>query len=170
MHCESKLYLCLNSDTGLYELQPLDLNKAQFRFMTQKVNNFPAYWSLVTSGKAMSASTDNNWDIVAKASSNDKNSWMQPEQISDNHIKLRGVWQTSNYCNFDSKTPGSNIYSDKSTGALFQMLTYTETGLNPITIDQSVTEPKQSYSLSGQVVDDSYKGVVVKSGKKVLRK
>ena len=170
MHCDSGLYLCLNSTSGFYELQPLDLDKPQFKFMTQKVNNAPNYWTFLTSGRAMSASDANNWDVVAKTSSGDKSSWMQTEQVSDNHVRLRGVWQTSKYFNFDSQKPGSQVYSDKSAGALFQMLTYTETGISPAAINTSATNTSRGYSLSGQMVDESYSGIVVQKGKKTLQR
>lgn len=53
-----------------------------------------------------------------------------------------------------------------------KLLTYTNTNSNSAVdeIGVAADENSQSYNLFGQPVDDSYKGIVIKNGKKIIRK
>ena len=51
----------------------------------------------------------------------DNSGMIQIETLADCTIKLRGVWQKWNYINLDNTVAGSYIYSDKTTGAIWQL-------------------------------------------------
>jgi len=120
---QSGLYLHLNKSSNQYELAELDASDATFSFKTTLVSGYKSYYTLMTSSKYMTKSGDNAFDIVAGSNTSNKDSWIQIEQFDDHDVCLRGVWQTSEYINLDKHIAGAKIYSNKSTGNTFQLLT-----------------------------------------------
>lgn len=119
----SGLYLHLNKNTNQYELADLNASDATFAFKTTAVSGFKSYYTLVTSNKYMQKSEANAYDIVAGNNTNSKSSWIQIEQLDEHEVRLRGVWQTSEYVGLDKHTAGSTIFSNKTKGNVFEMLT-----------------------------------------------
>jgi len=120
---QSGLYLHLNKSSNQYELAELDASDATFSFKTTLVSGYKSYYTMLTSSKYMTKSGDNAFDIVAGSNTSNKDSWIQIEQFDDHDVYLRGVWQTSEYINLDKHIAGAKIYSNKSTGNIFQLLT-----------------------------------------------
>ncbi len=122
----SGLFLHLNKSTNKYELAELDASDATFSFKTTLVQGFKSYYTMVTSGKYMSKGTTNSWDVAGGTNTNSKDCWIQIEQIDESEVNLRAVWQTTEYINVDSHKAGSAIFSNKTKGATFQILTKTQ--------------------------------------------
>lgn len=169
----SGLYLHYSKSENLYELQPFDESDASFRFVVKLVTGFKSYYTLTTSGKYMTKSANNGWDIVAGSATNNKDSWVQIEQIEDNKICLRGVWKDNQYMNFDTHTAGSKIYSDKSKGNVFRLFTKAEATavLPPLTMP---THPIPYYTIQGVNLGSDARqlpaGIYIHGGKKVVVK
>ena len=71
----------------------------------------------------MQKSEANGFDIVAGNNTNSKNSWIQIEQLDEHEVRLCGGWQNSEYVGLDRHTAGSTIFSNKTKGNVFELLT-----------------------------------------------
>jgi beta-galactosidase len=124
-HVQSGLYLQLFPDqtTQQYEgdfcLNPLSVDNADFIFRFSRVNGFKSVYNIRIKGKYLNKG-EGGWRCVQGTQTNQEGR-IQLETNDDLSFTMRGQWQTSRYINLDSATPGSYIYADKSTGAVWKI-------------------------------------------------
>ena len=167
---DSGLFLHLNKTTNQYELAELDATDASFAFKTTLVSGFKSYYTLVTSGKYMGKGSANDWDIVAGTNTSNKESWIQIEQLDERDVSLRAVWQTSSYINLDRHTAGSLIFSNKSKGAVFQLLTKTQATAIQVTEAPVNASSGKYYDLQGREVNPANHGLYLHNGRLIITK
>ncbi len=169
---QSGMYLHLNKDENLYELQPLDADDASFNFIPKLVTGFKNFYTIATNSKFMRNTDNSYWDIVNGATTNNLNSWMQIVQLGTDRIQLRCAWKGNEYVNLDSHTAGAKIYSNKPTGNVFRLLTKAEAA----PVDGIVIPLKKEavYNLQGIKVGEDIRqlpnGLYIVGGKKVSKK
>lgn len=162
---ESGLFLHLNKTTNQYELAEWNASDVTYAFKTSLVSGYKSYYTLVTSSKYMTKGSANAWDIVAGTNTNNKDSWIQFEQIDGNDLYMRCVWQSGKYINVDRHTEGAVIYSNKSAGNVFKLLTKSQaTALQKVKVD---AKDDTRYDLQGRRSNSSQKGIYLQNGKKI---
>lgn len=173
----SGLYLHYNSSSKLYELAEPDMENvnSSFLFKASAITGFRNYYNLGTGTLFMQKSSNNDWDIVAMASKNRVESWIQFEQVNqDRETYLRCAWKGSNeYIALDSHTAGSLIYSNKTTPNLFRLLTKTEATaiVPPMAVPGKATPYYNMQGVNmGTDATQLKSGVYVHGGKKVMVK
>lgn len=169
---QSGKYLRYNSSNGLYELAEVNADDASFAFKFTLVNGFRAYYTLQNSNRYMVKSNNNGWDIVGGTNTNNKESWIQVEQLTDRDILLRAVWQNAEYINFDAHTDGSHPYSNKATGNVFRF--NTKAIVTPVSDVEVKADKSQTYYTPagvrvGKDLDKLPKGIYISHGQKEVK-
>lgn len=173
---QSGLYLHHQVDTGGNHEgdfclgRPTDDSDATYLFRFVKVAGFTSFYKVNVDGVYMGQG-EGNWRIVGRSltDTGDKNGWITLEPQGNGIYRLRAPWQTFRYLNFDSRTVGSYVYADKTTGALF-VLEDPATGLESVVSEQQSESNDVAYDLQGRRVSHlQAKGVYIVKGKKLLR-
>ena len=124
----SGLYLHYTPGSGegaftLGEVTTNNVNDFSYRFQFGKVNKYTAYYTLKTRDPQRNV-TVSGWHVNATETADAKahDQWVLVEQLPDQSIRLRGAEHGMEYFNFDSRKAGSFIYSNKKTGAEFEVI------------------------------------------------
>ena len=114
----SGLYLHYKADAdGDFCLARKSETDSSFRFQVAHVGKFVTFYTLHVSGGVVGKGTA-SWRAMLTTDTSKAEGWMQLEE-ADNHVRLRGAWMARQYFNFDSRTAGSIVYTDKATPAQF---------------------------------------------------
>ena len=145
--------------------KPTDANGDDYQFRFTKVTGFTSFYKVLVDGVYM-AKGDFDWRIVGATTATNKNGWIALEPQGDGTYKLRCLWQTFKYANFDRYEEGAYLFADKATGALFTLEDPT-TGL-PIILEEPTSKAKPYYNLLGQRISEPSHGIYIHKGKKVI--
>ena len=121
-HVSSGLYLQYlpNSSEGDFCINPLNRSNDAFVFTFSSVSGFSSFYNARVDGKYIN-SGNGSWKC-ALGTKRDRDGQIHLEINEDNTFKMRGVWMPFHYINLDRTTPGSYIYSDKNSGAVWQAI------------------------------------------------
>ena len=87
-------------------------------------------------------------------------------------IFLRNPKKPTEYFNFDHQTAGSYIYSNKKTGAEFEVIKQTQIDevVPVVGVKNDEAKSEKLYTLNGRQASENEKGIVItESGKKIKR-
>ena len=122
-HVNSGLYLQLlpdKSNEGDFCINPLEKDNQHFIFRLMPVTGMTSIYNMSVNNKLINKG-DESWKCV-QGSQRNINGYIQIEFQPDCSVKMRGLWQLSNYINLDATVAGSYIYADKSVGANWQIV------------------------------------------------
>ena len=118
--------------------------------------------------------TVSDWHVNAeeKLTSSNHAQWVLVEQLPNQIIRLRGAERGTEYFNFDHQTAGSYIYSNKKTGAEFEVIKQTQIDdvVPVVGVKNDEGKSEKLYTLNGRQASENEKGIVItESGKKIKR-
>lgn len=182
-HQESGLFLHYfpNSTNGCYALAEVtedNLTDKSFQFMFAPIAGFSSFFSVKGRQPVKFWSLyENGYDLCTADAVSGKNEWFQIEQYEDNTVSLRSVAKYPRYFNFDSTTPASLVYMDKSRPAVFEIIRQTKmqdflTGIGETvsthSSDEEGAEALFVYDLQGRKLSRPQKGINIIGGNKQL--
>ena len=122
------LHYVEGSSEGQFALGKVDdtnLSDYSFVFHFSKITGYTTFVQ-VNTRKPVRYMTISSWHVNATKDkdANAHAQWIQTEQTSNEEalIRLRGAEMNGKYFNFDRQTVGSYVYSDKSSGAEFEVI------------------------------------------------
>ena len=118
--------------------------------------------------------TVSDWHVNAeeKLTSSNHAQWVLVEQLPNQIIRLRGAERGTEYFNFDRQTAGSYIYSNKKSGAEFEVIKQTQIDevVPVVGVKNDEAKSEKLYTLNGRQASENEKGIVItESGKKIKR-
>ncbi len=121
---QSGLYLHreVNPTEGHLCLGKYDDSDSSYKFRFTQANGFRNFFKLRVGSYYVGrdAENDKSWRVsTSTTAGTDGNGLTQVEQLPDGTVKLRAGWQTNRWLNFDHRTVGGYVYSDKASGAIF---------------------------------------------------
>ena len=179
-HKPSGLFLHLEEghEDGAFVLGPVtenNLDDLSYVFHFGKLTGYTAFVTLNTR-QPLRYMTISGWHVNATAEQDlsARPQWLQTEQTEEGTIRLRGAEMDGRYFNFDRQTTGSFVYSDKNTGAEFEVIRQNQigniVGIKDLHSDNQLTGKKRpmAYDLSGRPADASAKphGIIIVDGTK----
>lgn len=123
-HAASGLYLqYLPDQSKKYEGDfCINKNNAQdesFIFTFTPVEGFTSFYTVKVNGKQMIKGEDGWRCSLGEAEGSD--GWIQLEQLDDQSMKMKGLWQPTYYINLDAEVENAYIYPNKSEGAIWKL-------------------------------------------------
>lgn len=177
-HKASGLYLHLvegNSEGAfaLGEVTSSNTDDYSYRFQFGKVSKYTAYFTMKTR-QPVRYITVSDWHVNAeeKLTSSNHAQWVLVEQLPNQIVRLRGAERGTEYFNFDRQTAGSYIYSNKKTGAEFEVIKQTQIDevVPVVGVKNDEGKSEKLYTLNGRQASENERGIVItESGKKIKR-
>lgn len=128
----SGLYLQRKDNSeGSFCLNALSEADETFVFRFTLVDGFTSFYQ-VKSGDAYMNKGEGGWRCSAGSVTDVKDGWMQLETQGKSDYKMRGLWMTGKYLNFDRFTANSYVYADKASGAVFTLEAVNGTGVSEV--------------------------------------
>lgn len=119
---ETGLYLhyFYNNSQGDYCLDEYEDGDDSFIFTFTPIEGFTSHFDISAGGYHIVRKGTSNWLLQGYPYLYASIGGYNIVEYADNgNIRLHGAWQNGKLFNFDSKTPGSTVYSDKASGAEF---------------------------------------------------
>ena len=148
-----------------------NLDDYSYVFRFGKISGYTAYYTVATRRPARYM-TVSDWHVNAteKQDASDHAQWIQTEQTADATIRLRGAEMDGKYFNFDRRTAGSLIYSNKTSAAEFEVIKQSAIAeLVDVRDIPAATEqaPAPAYDLNGRPAGTRHtRGIILQKGKK----
>ena len=164
----SGLYLHYKAaDNGDFCLARKSSTDQSFRFKVTKLAKFTSFYTMgVASG--IIGKGNANWRAMLITDASKPEGWMQLEE-GDDHVRLRGAWMGNQYFNFDSRSVGSIVFTDKATPAQFVLEDVTTDGIATVNMPER-EEDEGWYTPSGLRVDAPAKpGLYIHHHTKVVK-
>ncbi|MBO7466756.1 MAG: discoidin domain-containing protein [Bacteroidaceae bacterium] len=175
--------LCLHylegSSEGQFALGKVTENNIDdysYHFHFGKVNKYTAFFTLNTR-RPTRYMTVSSWHVNAaeQLDATAHAQWILVEQTDNSTIRLRGAEMGGKYFNFDRHTAGSYVYSDKATGADFEVIKSSTMHdivyVAPAHFDSNEPSQAQLYDLGGRQLSaaPSSGQIYISEGKKEVR-
>lgn len=149
--CDTESGLFLHSKTnsnGDFCLDELNTSDTSFRFRFTKLTGFSSFYK-IGSGASFMNEGSSYWTCVLGSNSTTTAGWLQLESVETDYY-LRGLWKgTNDYFGFDSHTPGSIIFTNKTMPARLRLMTSAEvTGVEEQAQDETVKITVEGRSVS----------------------
>ena len=155
-----------HQDNGDFCLGTKNENDASYKFKVTLVTPYTSFYRMQVSGGYVGEG-DNNWRAFLVNDAGSASGWVQIEE-ADGEARLRGVWKTDRFFNFDSRNNGSIVFTDKGTPALFIFEDTDNTKISTVNFNQPGTELPW-FTLSGMRVSPPLApGIYVHGDKKVF--
>jgi beta-galactosidase len=164
----SCLYLHYKAaDNGDFCLARKSSTDQSFRFKVTRLARFTSFYTMgVASGVIGKGNA--NWRAMLITDASKPEGWMQLEE-GDDHVRLRGAWMGNQYFNFDSRSAGSIVFTDKATPAQFVLEDVTTDGIANFNMPER-EEDEGWYTPSGLRVDAPAKpGLYIHHHTKVVK-
>lgn len=121
-HFYSGLYLQYkpNANEGDFCINPLVDNDGNFIFKFLSVSGKTDTYRITVNDKYINSNSDAYWRLRLGTKVNNEGQISVFKQNNCTFI-MKGVWQNNQYFNFDATTANSYVYSDKGSGAIWQI-------------------------------------------------